>query len=47
MKNKLPYESTSTAIKGYSESKIAKGRKNDCVVRAFASAFDISYDRCT
>ena len=45
MKNKLPYESTSTAIQGYSESKIAKSETADCVVRAFASAFDISYDR--
>ena len=45
MKNKLPYESTSTAIQGYSESKIAKSENADCVVRAFASAFDISYDR--
>ena len=45
MKNKLPYEATSTAIKGYSESVIAKGETNDCVVRAFASAFEVSYDK--
>ena len=44
MKNKLPYEATSTAIKGYSDSEIAKHEKGDCVVRAFASSFDISYD---
>lgn len=44
MKNKLPYEATGTAIKGYSDSKIAKGETNDCVVRAFASAFEVSYD---
>ena len=44
MKNKLPYESTGTAIKGYTESKLAKGETNDCVVRAFASAFEVSYD---
>lgn len=44
MKNKLPYEATGTAIKGYSESKLAKGETNDCVVRAFASAFGVSYD---
>lgn len=44
MKNKLPYEATGTAIKGYSESKLAKGETNDCVVRAFASAFEVSYD---
>jgi hypothetical protein len=45
MKNKLPYESTSIAIQGYSDSKIAKSETADCVVRAFASAFDITYDR--
>ena len=45
MKNKLPYEATSKAIQGYSESTIAKSETNDCVVRAFASAFDVSYDR--
>ena len=45
MKNKLPYESTSIAIQGYLESKIAKSENADCVVRAFASAFDISYDK--
>ena len=45
MKNKLPYEATGTAIKGYNESKLAKGETNDCVVRAFASSFEISYDR--
>ena len=44
MKNKLPYESTGNAIKGYNESKTAKGETNDCVVRAFASAFEVSYD---
>jgi hypothetical protein len=44
MKMKLPYESTSRAIKGYSESAIAKGETNDCVVRAFASSFELSYD---
>ena len=45
MKNKLPYEATSTAIKGYSDSEIAKHENGDCVVRAFASSFDISYDK--
>ena len=44
MKMKLPYESTSKAIKGYDESVIAKGESNDCVVRAFASSFEVSYD---
>ena len=45
MKNKLPYEATGTAIKGYTESATAKGERNDCVVRAFASCFDIQYDK--
>ena len=45
MKTKLPYESTGNAIKGYTESVIAKGETNDCVVRSFASAFEISYDK--
>lgn len=45
MKNKLPYEQTSKAIKGYVDSEIAKGENNDCVVRAFASSFEISYDK--
>ncbi len=44
MKNKLPYEATGNAIKGYTESKTAQGETNDCVVRAFASAFEVSYD---
>ena len=44
MKNKLPYEATGNAIKGYTESKTAQGETNDCVVRAFASSFDVSYD---
>ena len=44
MKNKLPYEKTGNAIKGYIDSAIAKGETNDCVVRAFASSFEVSYD---
>lgn len=35
---------TSKAIKGYSDSAIAKSETNDCVVRAFASSFEIPYD---
>lgn len=31
-------------IIGYSESAIAKGEKNDCVVRAIASTFELKYD---
>lgn len=44
MKTKLPYESTGNAIKGYTDSLTAKTETNDCVVRAFASAFDVPYD---
>jgi hypothetical protein len=44
MKNKLPYCETSDGIKGYCESIIAKSETNDCVVRAFASSFDVTYD---
>jgi hypothetical protein len=36
--------SSSKAIKGYTESKIAKSENNDCVVRAIASAADMDYD---
>ena len=46
MKNKrLPYTSTSRAINGYSDSKIAKSERADCVVRAIASASDMTYDK--
>jgi hypothetical protein len=44
MKNKLPYEITSKAIKGYSDSLTARTETNDCVVRAFASSFEMPYD---
>jgi hypothetical protein len=44
IKSQLPYCNTSDAIKGYSDSPIAKSEKNDCVVRAIASAFDLEYD---
>ena len=45
MKNELPYCMTSEGIIGYSDSIIAKGEINDCVVRAFASCFDLQYDK--
>ena len=45
MKNELPYFMTSEGIIGYSDSIIAKGEINDCVVRAFASCFDLQYDK--
>ena len=42
---KIPYTATSQAIKGYSDSALAKSEKSDCVVRAVASAYDIQYDK--
>ena len=42
---KLPYTSTSIAITGYSDSKIAKTERADCVVRAVASASGMTYDK--
>jgi hypothetical protein len=32
------------AVIGYHNSNIAKGEKNDCVVKAFAVAFEVHYD---
>ena len=40
----LPHIKKSTGIIGYSESSIAKSERNDCFVRAVASAYEISYD---
>jgi len=42
---KIPYTATSLAIKGYSDSTLAKSERGDCVVRAVASAYDIHYDK--
>ena len=36
---------TSSNIKGYKNSKIAKKENNDCSVRALANAFNISYNK--
>ena len=41
----IPYTATSLAIKGYSQSLLAKSETRDCVVRAIASAYDIHYDK--
>jgi len=41
----IPYTSSSLAIKGYSDSALAKSERNDCVVRAIASAYDIEYNK--
>ena len=35
---------SSTEIKGYNSSKVAKGEKNDCFVRAMAAATGVDYD---
>ena len=42
---KIPYTATSLAIKGCSDSALAKSEKSDCVVRAVASAFDLEYQK--
>jgi hypothetical protein len=42
---KINYISKSDAINGYNESLVAKGEKNDCVVRAIASASGMNYDK--
>lgn len=42
---KIPYTATSIAIKGYSDSALAKSEKSDCVVRAVASAFNLEYNK--
>ena len=44
MRTKTPYISSSVAIKGIAESKLAQSEKDDCVVRAFASAYGVTYD---
>jgi len=42
---KIPYTATSLAIRGYSDSALAKSEKSDCVVRAVAAAFDLEYQK--
>lgn len=44
MRKQTPYISSSVAIKGINDSALAKSEDNDCVVRAFASAFNVTYD---
>ena len=44
MNNEIKYIPTKEAIIGYSDSTIAKTETNDCVVRAIASSFEMSYD---
>jgi hypothetical protein len=42
---KIPYTATSEAIKGYSDSALARSERADCVVRAVASAYGMEYDK--
>ena len=44
MNNEIKYIPTKEAIIGYSDSTIAKTESNDCVIRAIASSFEMSYD---
>ncbi len=44
MKQEIKYATPTETIKGYKDSVIAKSESNDCVVRAFASSFDLEYD---
>jgi hypothetical protein len=44
MRKQTPYISSSVAIKGINDSVLAKSENNDCVVRAFAAAYNVSYD---
>ena len=44
MNDRLPYCNKHEGVKGYTESSIAKNETNDCVVRAFASSFEVDYD---
>lgn len=41
----LNFTPAKDSIKNYGDSKLAKSERNDCVVRAFAAAFDIEYDK--
>lgn len=41
----MKFTSSSTIIKGIKKSKLASNEYNDCVVRAIASGFDITYNQ--
>jgi len=41
----ISYKYSSDTIKGYKKSKIAGSETNDCVVRALANAFGMTYDQ--
>jgi hypothetical protein len=43
-KTNVPFIDTSNAIKDYKNSLVAKSEDNDCVVRAFASVTNSTYD---
>lgn len=44
MKQQLPFIKSSTAIKGFQESALAKSETNDCVVLTIAAAFNVNYE---
>lgn len=44
MKQQPPFIKSSTVIKGFQESTLAKSEDNDCVVLSIASAFGVNYD---
>jgi hypothetical protein len=39
------FKSPTKSLKGYKNSKLAKGESRDCVVRAISAAFDITYNK--
>lgn len=44
MKKQLSYTCYSTVIQGFSDSELAKGETKDCVVKSFATSFNLSYE---
>lgn len=38
------HKTSDSYIKNINDSKVARGEKNDCVVRALAASFDMTYD---
>jgi ABC-type dipeptide/oligopeptide/nickel transport system permease component len=44
MKQQLPFIKSSTAIKGFEASTLAKSETSDCVVLSIATAFSVSYE---
>lgn len=44
MNDQVTFQASSSVIRGFSESKLAKGEKGDCVVKAMATACSVKYD---